>query len=312
MAWIRRAGTNLEQAFLPAKNVSFLSFQGPGGFAVGATKAQSANWGNGVTAPHLTEDAFMISIQMKDYSGDIYLDGNILDFTNQKAGETMFYDYRRTWRANLRSPFLCVNFHVDRRALGAALDDDSGREIHALKYEPGTPVNDIALSALANTIMPAFKLSDQTNQLFTNHVGWALLSHLAKRYGDRQAQGSIRGGLAPWQQQRALDMILANLSGDLSIDDLATECGLSAGHFARAFKKSLGTTPYRRLLQGRIDKAKELLARSNYTTAEVAIACGFVDQSHLTRVFSRMSGETPAAWRRRHRTSCVSVRVAAE
>jgi AraC family transcriptional regulator len=302
-ASIHTAGTNLEQAFLPAKDITSLAITGPGGFPIGATRAQSNAWDNGLTAPHLTEDAFMVSVQLTDYTGDIYLDGKMLGFAGQKAGETVFYDYRRSWRANLRSPFCCVNFHVDRRSLGASLHDGSGREIHALTYQPGVPVHDDRLMELARTILPAFRHFDQANRLFMNHVGWALSSHLADRYGDAQAKGTIRGGLAPWQQQRALDMILANLTGNISIDDLAAECGVSAGHFARAFKKSLGTTPYRRLLQGRIEKAKDLLVQTAYPTADIAKACGFVDQSHLTRVFSRLCGETPAAWRKRQRTS---------
>jgi AraC-like DNA-binding protein len=52
------------------------------------------------------------------------------------------------------------------------------------------------------------------------------------------------------------------------------------------------------LLSRRIELAKEKLRDGRSSLSDVALACGFTDQSHLTRIFSRLVGITPGAWRR--------------
>ena len=79
---------------------------------------------------------------------------------------------------------------------------------------------------------------------------------------------------------------------------LAGECHLSVAHFARAFKRTTGQTPHRWLLERRVEHAKRILVTSALPLAEIAAACGFADQSHLTRVFSQIVGAGPGAWRR--------------
>jgi transcriptional regulator GlxA family with amidase domain len=90
----------------------------------------------------------------------------------------------------------------------------------------------------------------------------------------------------------------ANLQRDVSIADVATECSLSAGHFARAFRRSTGLSPHQWLLQHRIDEAHGLLRDRRLSLAEIACACGFADQSHFTKAYTRLRGITPGAWRR--------------
>jgi AraC family transcriptional regulator len=78
---------------------------------------------------------------------------------------------------------------------------------------------------------------------------------------------------------------------------IAQECGMSPTHFARAFKQSVGLPPHQWLLLRRVDVAKSLLQLGTMSTAEIALETGFADQSHFTRVFSRLVGASPQAWR---------------
>jgi transcriptional regulator GlxA family with amidase domain len=95
---------------------------------------------------------------------------------------------------------------------------------------------------------------------------------------------------------------MANLTGRVTLNELASACSLSRSHFARAFKRTLGVAPHQWLLAARINLAKALLEASHKTIEEIAEECGFADQSHLRRVFGRVLHLTPTAWRReRHR-----------
>jgi AraC-like DNA-binding protein len=107
-----------------------------------------------------------------------------------------------------------------------------------------------------------------------------------------------QGGLAPWQLRRAKEILSAHIVGSISIAHLAAECGLSTCHFARSFRHSTGISPHRWLMHRRVDRATELLKQSRLSIIDIALSCGFADQSHLTRVFTSVHGSAPGRWRR--------------
>ena len=130
----------------------------------------------------------------------------------------------------------------------------------------------------------------------------AMATHVAHVYGGmRPRRIAPIGGLAPWQERRAKEQLAANLAANLTLADLARECGLSIRHFTRAFRGSTGMSPHAWLVHQRIEKAKGLLINSPQVLSDVALQCGFADQSHLTRMFQRAVGISPGAWRRLHR-----------
>jgi AraC-like DNA-binding protein len=130
-------------------------------------------------------------------------------------------------------------------------------------------------------------------------VTFAVGVHVAKTYGGlAPAMKQARGGLAAWQVKRAEETLAANLEGDVSLADLANDCGLSASHFSRAFRQSTGQSPHQWLQQRRIELAKSLLHDRNLSLSEIGLSCGFADQSHFTRVFAALVGVSPGAWRR--------------
>lgn len=73
---------------------------------------------------------------------------------------------------------------------------------------------------------------------------------------------------------------------------------ISVRHFARAFKETMGTSPHRYLLKRRVETAHELLLNPRLSLLEIALACGFADQSHFTRVFTAAMDISPGALRR--------------
>ena len=116
--------------------------------------------------------------------------------------------------------------------------------------------------------------------------------------GLRKELAVARGGLAPWQLRRAKELMTANLATQVPLSWLAEECGLSVRHFARAFRRSTGVPPHRWFLAHRLEIAKEQLRDPLLSLAEIALACGFADQSHFTRMFTATVRMSPGAWRR--------------
>lgn len=115
------------------------------------------------------------------------------------------------------------------------------------------------------------------------------------------------GGLAPWQVDLALRMLLRDLCADFTVESLARLCGLSRSYFSRAFKVSLGLPPHRWLMRCRIQRARDMLERTDDGIAAIALGCGFADQSHFTRIFRATTGSSPAAWRRLRRAGIAAI-----
>lgn len=135
-------------------------------------------------------------------------------------------------------------------------------------------------------------------RLYTEGLASALVVHLLQAYGGEKTAERHAGGLAPAQLRRIVDYVAAHLADELALSDLAALAGLSPHHFGDAFKMATGVAPYQYVIERRIERARELLRGAHQSVAEVAVAVGFSSQSHLTRHFRRITGETPARFRR--------------
>jgi AraC-like DNA-binding protein len=185
---------------------------------------------------------------------------------------------------------------VPFRALREFAQEAGSRRVVVLKPPPYA-ADDPVIRHLLACLYPSLEHADKGNSLFVDHIALALQTHLLQGYGTIVVP-SVRGGLAPWQERRAKEAMYANLAKDVSIAQLASECGVSSSHFARAFKRANGRPPYRWLLERRVESAQALLLNSQVSLDEIAKACGFSDQSHLARTFRRIVGTSPGAWRR--------------
>jgi len=129
---------------------------------------------------------------------------------------------------------------------------------------------------------------------------------LLRRVCDQKGGGAdgpvaARGGLTPGQMARVNDYIRANFAGTMRIGELAAVAQLSASYFCQAFRRSFGESPYAHIVRRRIERAQEMILLTEMPLAEIALACGLADQSHLTRQFRRIVGISPGVWRRQYR-----------
>ena len=107
----------------------------------------------------------------------------------------------------------------------------------------------------------------------------------------------MRGGLPPSAMRRVSEYIETHLSESVDLTELAGVAGLSLFHFARQFTQSAGVTPHHYLVQKRVERAQEMLARTDLSLSEIAFATGFADQSHFARHFRQRLGVSPGQFR---------------
>ena len=247
------------------------------------------------------EDAFLIALWLRNgFEREMWVDGKaIAPSLPLPSGVFTFLDLRQSGSALIKSGFHSVQIYIPRYALNVIAGEAGSRRIDELHLRPGVGVNDAVVLGLGQSLLPAFERPEEVNQLFIDHVTHALGLHVAHAYsGIEVKQGPAKGGLASWQEKRVKELLDTNLSGDISLEALACECRISTRHFSRAFRQSVGMPPHRWLLRRRVEKARGLLRESKLTMSEIAAVCSFADQSHFTRVFSRITGVSPSAWRR--------------
>jgi AraC family transcriptional regulator len=255
------------------------------------------------TKPIASEKAFLVSLQLREIPfHQLWLRGKPVPVGHYPERAVSVVDLEQDPRAYLPDPFDCLQFYVTRAALDEVASENGARRIETLRWSYGAI--DPVTSQLSMTILPALERPHETSRLFIDHAVYALNAHFAHAYGGmRPASVNIRGGLAPWQERRCKEIMRECEDEQISLAHLAGECRLSRSHFARAFKKTTGQSPHRWLLEHRLGTAKHMLINTQSSISDVAFAAGFADQSHLTRVFSKMVGAPPGAWRRAMRNS---------
>lgn len=244
-----------------------------------------------------SEDAFSILHQVDDlecHSG--WLGGQRYRSGRFRAKSVNVVDLREDPQWQFKGRFDALQFYIPSDALAAMAAQHGGRTPSTLRSEHDA--QDEILWGLSQALVHASALPG-ANQLLTDQIALALLTHLARAYGGLESAASAgHGRLAGWQQRRAQEIMQARLASNLTIAQVASECRLTPSHFARAFRQSVGVAPQRYLMRLRVSEAKRHLVQQHLPLSDIALMCGFGDQSYFTRVFRQFTGATPGAWRR--------------
>ncbi|MCR4468207.1 AraC family transcriptional regulator [Burkholderia sp. SCN-KJ] len=206
-------------------------------------------------------------------------------------------DFSQNFRADLYGKFDFVLIELSHSYLDRLGREHDGTAIGGLTCAPD--VQDPVLGHLAHAVADSLDVPGALNTLFVEQMGVAIGAHLASRYGNAQARDLQRKGLlSPAKTALAKELLLEKANLGVSIEEVASECDLSRGYFIRAFSRTTGRTPHQWLLEQRVIRARHLIETTDMTLAEIAAVCGFADQSHLNRIFARIVGHPPGAWRR--------------
>lgn len=204
-------------------------------------------------------------------------------------------------RFTARQSFQHLDLHMDARRLHALLAPRLGGS--AALAAIATPVS---LDEAAHVEPLARLMTEEIARpgrpdLYAESLAQAIAAGLIAAAEPGQPAGSPAGpagsGLSGAQMRRLRSHLRDNLHRRVGNAELAAAAGLSESWFAHAFKQAQGETPQQWQARLRIDRAREALAEGRESLSTIAQMLGFADQAHLTRVFRRVTGTTPAAWR---------------
>ncbi len=136
--------------------------------------------------------------------------------------------------------------------------------------------------------------------VYVQSLSLALASYVSGRYG-RGAEAPASGktfSLSRIQRTQVESFVEQELATNFGLVDLASITGYSPDHFSRLFKQSFAQSPYQYVLSRRVERARTMLRDESLSIAEIALACGFSDQGHLTKAFKQRVGMTPGAYRK--------------
>lgn len=263
--------------------------------AIAVTRIQ-CDWGNnGLTAPIPVDDAFLLTLQLRDCaSHELWIDGRAQRTGPLRRGDISIYDLRTSPVVNSISPFHNMHFYIPRAALNAMARQDGLAEVDELPNEPGLGTADLSLTGLGLSLEHAFDMPDVVASLFIDHVTSAMTVRLARAYGTgtNRAPHDTKP-LSTTHERKVKEMLAAHLSGNVSMAELAEVCGMPVGEFRRAFLRRTGTTPHQWLMLQRIERACTLLHDTQLPLADVARLSAFADLRQMQRIFTVARGITP-------------------
>lgn len=142
--------------------------------------------------------------------------------------------------------------------------------------------------------------SDAAARLFAEQATDLLVTQLLRGHSSFSALRSPpRRGLADWQVRKVTAYMREHMDESIGLDVLADLAGLSRFHFCTAFRLATGSAPHHWLMKLRMERAQQLLTRSDLTIIQVALAIGYETPSAFSASFRKFTGVTPTAFRQR-------------
>jgi AraC family transcriptional regulator len=210
---------------------------------------------------------------------------------------TTFIDLTCPMEMWVRGPFDYLHYYLSQELLERIALDNAVAS--SFRLQEKFFVEDLLVAQMTKNILSPVAHGEPLDRLALDQIATVLGAHTLQTHCGLPEFGiPPRLGLDPWQKLRAEEMLRAHLEGNITVKELAAACSLSGSHFGRCFRRSFGTSVHQRLIQLRIECAKELLSQTNKPLVEIALVSGFYDQAAFSRTFSRFEHMSPYRWRR--------------
>lgn len=235
-------------------------------------------------APH-RHDTYAVGVTLQGVQAFRYRGGAECSVPGQVF--VLHPDELHDGRAATDAGLLYGILYIEPRLIGAALGDRP----RALPFVRDAVSNDRRLAAAIRSALADFDMPWE--EIKRDQILADLADALVA------CEGSTRRRAIAWPHAKAVDAARAFLDAcanhDVRSMELEGITGLSRFELARHFRARYGTSPYRYLILRRLDRARAML-RGGASLAESALACGFADQSHMTRQFKKAYGLSPGRW----------------
>jgi AraC family transcriptional regulator len=200
--------------------------------------------------------------------------------------------HRCLWEEDVQFMFVAIEPTL-LFSLGAEVDAPEDIELipqFATKRDP-------LIQGILLSLQEELNSNIQANNLYVEQLTTTLVIHLLKKYCVKKPPIRTYGdGLPKYKLRKTLEYIHLHLNQDIKLADLAGSVGMSQYYFVRLFKQSMGIAPYQYVIQQRVEKAKQLLKQGRVTITDIALQCGFANQSHFTKHFRQLTGVTPKVY----------------
>ena len=239
-------------------------------------------------------------------AGRNYLQGSAISpphhGLNTGPGALMLAPHNRhfdaRWNATSEAAFLTLSRTIKADTAATVLKTDPGH----VELKPTFNFFDPLLRHLFLEIVAESQNSGMLGSLYIESIVHTVSLHLLRHYSNvSQIKAIPDGPLSSTQRLQITDYIHSHLHEKISLTDLAGCLGLSVPHFEKMFRATFHCAPYRYVLECRVEKARLLLSSTQRSVVEIALDCGFANQSHFTRHFTRWVGISPARFAREHR-----------
>lgn len=263
-----------------------------GGYSLYYAQQPAAHWrehSHNCTQITVALDPAFIRAEWRGIAGSTQhreISGNCISIIPPGVVHTTFWNRRAS----------LLNLYLNDDFFQRAVQDSLGDTLPQLS--PAFLVRDAFMVELAKMLHRESEMGTMS-ELLIGSISTLMAVHLFRTYGGKSSAGpSYRGGLGPARERRVRVYIDENIDRALSLEELAVVAEISPNYFVSLFRQSVGMTPHRFVLQRRIAYARRLLANLEFPLADIAIRCGFLDQSRFTTTFRQFLGITPGKYRK--------------
>ncbi|WP_298838059.1 AraC family transcriptional regulator [uncultured Roseobacter sp.] len=200
------------------------------------------------------------------------------------------------WRWFAKSDVIVVT--LDPEKVHRFAQTELGLLLDAQQFRDLPQFSDADLCAAGVMLRDALEADDISSGVMFEAMSRVLLVKLLQRYGKRRPEDvAMTARFTSAHYNRVLAFIRARLDQTITVDDMASEAGMSPSHFSRVFKETLGSAPMQYVLAYRVEQAGRMMQDPALPLSAIAMACGFADQAHFSRSFKQLTGKTPRAFR---------------
>jgi AraC family transcriptional regulator len=171
------------------------------------------------------------------------------------------------------------------------------RTLQSIEIVAKFGIRDLVLERISHQLLREMAQPEAGMRMRVQTLAYELAIHMLRTHSNlgRPVHHQART-IPPHKLKRAKDYICANLTRDLSLDEVAAVAGMTKFHFAKAFRQATGSAPHRYLIEHRILRGRTLLHDRSLSIHAIASKVGFT-HSHFTRLFTRHMRMTPTAFR---------------